>query len=418
MKNYFEVLQLPENSDRDEIQAAYRRLAKQYHPDVNHSPDAHQKFCEISEAYEFLMNHWPRVVAESQGVYGKRTGYEAYETTQEYERFRREAKEEAQKQSRMRYEKFRKQHEAFQESGINDIALLFMVFMRLISIVLFCVLLLLPVLLSILSHWALIFLAIFMWPVGGFIGWYIKDNRKGYLVPGRLYYSPERIRHMFSDTHPTAQPCFYCPSRTANSRPYKIDLYRLKDVKYSSVGFRQHQVNYINDSTVVIIPRSHKAFIIHSMGIFIKITSLIFCLLMFPVSSIIWRFIMGIITGAMINICLLMISGTRSNVSFLFSWGAVLRAIVWTSAIVIVSRFSFKPFDIETTDYIYFVVTLAVIFDSFLMQLLNFVFGKYSSRIIFAQHPDVKNKINEGFRVYNDVPLISAFYPLMKWITG
>ena len=36
------------------IKKAYRKLAKQYHPDVNHSPDAADRFREITEAYDTL----------------------------------------------------------------------------------------------------------------------------------------------------------------------------------------------------------------------------------------------------------------------------------------------------------------------------------------------------------------------------
>ena len=54
MKNYYEILGIDKSASQAEIKTAYRKLAKQYHPDLNKSPDAEQKFKEISEAYEIL----------------------------------------------------------------------------------------------------------------------------------------------------------------------------------------------------------------------------------------------------------------------------------------------------------------------------------------------------------------------------
>ena len=53
-KDYYEVLGVDKNATQDQIQHAYRTLAKKYHPDLNHSPDAPEKFKEVSEAYEVL----------------------------------------------------------------------------------------------------------------------------------------------------------------------------------------------------------------------------------------------------------------------------------------------------------------------------------------------------------------------------
>ena len=50
MKNYYEILGVDENATQDDIKKAYRKLSKQYHPDVN--PEGEEKFKEISEAYE------------------------------------------------------------------------------------------------------------------------------------------------------------------------------------------------------------------------------------------------------------------------------------------------------------------------------------------------------------------------------
>lgn len=56
--DYYEILGLPINSTIDEIKKAYRRKARLYHPDINPSPDAKDRFICITEAYEFLLaNH-------------------------------------------------------------------------------------------------------------------------------------------------------------------------------------------------------------------------------------------------------------------------------------------------------------------------------------------------------------------------
>lgn len=56
MSRYHTILGVPANATTDEIKAAYRRLAKRYHPDINNSSDAHEKFVLITEAYEMLLN--------------------------------------------------------------------------------------------------------------------------------------------------------------------------------------------------------------------------------------------------------------------------------------------------------------------------------------------------------------------------
>jgi curved DNA-binding protein len=53
-KSLYETLGVSENASSAEIKKAYRTLAKKYHPDINKSPEAEEKFKEINAAYEVL----------------------------------------------------------------------------------------------------------------------------------------------------------------------------------------------------------------------------------------------------------------------------------------------------------------------------------------------------------------------------
>ena len=53
-QDFYQILGVPRNADQDEIQRAYRKLARTYHPDVNSDPTAEDRFKEISEAYDVL----------------------------------------------------------------------------------------------------------------------------------------------------------------------------------------------------------------------------------------------------------------------------------------------------------------------------------------------------------------------------
>ncbi len=53
-KDYYKILGVERDATEAKIKSAYRKLARQYHPDVNKSPDAVNKFKDINEAYEVL----------------------------------------------------------------------------------------------------------------------------------------------------------------------------------------------------------------------------------------------------------------------------------------------------------------------------------------------------------------------------
>ena len=54
MADYYDLLGVSKDADGDTLKRAYRRLARQYHPDINKDPGAEDPFKEIGRAYEVL----------------------------------------------------------------------------------------------------------------------------------------------------------------------------------------------------------------------------------------------------------------------------------------------------------------------------------------------------------------------------
>src|SRR5512132_3994489 len=69
-RDYYEILGVPRQATVDDIRAAFRRLAKQYHPDVNRETGAEERFKEINEAYAVLSDDQKRAAYDRYGHAG------------------------------------------------------------------------------------------------------------------------------------------------------------------------------------------------------------------------------------------------------------------------------------------------------------------------------------------------------------
>jgi curved DNA-binding protein len=66
-KSLYDTLEITENASESEIKKAYRKLARQYHPDVNKDPKAEEKFKEINSAYEILSDKQKKAQYDQMG---------------------------------------------------------------------------------------------------------------------------------------------------------------------------------------------------------------------------------------------------------------------------------------------------------------------------------------------------------------
>lgn len=111
MSKYHEILGVSESATPKEIKAAYRRLAKKYHPDLNpDDPQAEEMFIKITEAHNMLLD--PKKQRKSQS-YRRQTVTE--------EDLRNAARERAKAYAKMRYAEFQRQCNAYEATPMHKI---------------------------------------------------------------------------------------------------------------------------------------------------------------------------------------------------------------------------------------------------------------------------------------------------------
>jgi uncharacterized protein YhaN len=99
LSDYYQILGLTIGSSENEIKKAYRQKARLYHPDINPSPDAKDKFIMATEAYEFL-------IANLGKIYDDEAAYR--QSMNDWRKYRQDrSKQRARAYAQTSYSKFR-----------------------------------------------------------------------------------------------------------------------------------------------------------------------------------------------------------------------------------------------------------------------------------------------------------------------
>ena len=387
--DYYNILGLGETASLRDIKKAYRELAKKYHPDINKSEDAHDKFIQITEAYEVLINQ----LQSSNTIIQNKSEW--------YDEIKRRSRDKARQHARMKYEKFKKEHEAFQESGLYDLFLLSKYVWRIIVFPLILVFLFLPILNDEISSQPSGYVVFWLLSSGLII--FVILNRKGYFSLGKFHFGiKDIINKLKVQDSENDEICYYTRKTITKGKPYRIRLFKVTKINLRNDGplvGRQAGQNRIYKT--VSIPRSRKAYLIHTSTTFIKLLALILSIvLLLRTSYSGWSFLIGIFSGSIISTFVLFVTGTKSKTSYLLSYGILIKILIWVLAIIIFKEMAF----------------LMIFFDPLIEGLLRISSKDKLFKPIIRQYPELDRLLANRYQMYLEIPPITVIYPFYKWL--
>ena len=407
-KDYHKVLGLSQGASEKQIKTAYRKLALKYHPDRNTAPGAKNKFHEITLAYNYLLEH----------PFRKEDRASSYEDRMASEVLRRE-RERMQAQARARREKKKREEEYFDRPEWHDPLLLLKYGLRGFALLFASVAIIFPILLAIFGDPASLAGTSFFIIIGVFLMVYIYQKRSTWFRLGKFNSTLIDVKGFFSmkSGKKSKDRCCYCRNAMANGQSYRIELIKTLDIKITSYGPLNHGAKYKNKVKSVVIPRSIRVQFFHRMSTLLKLASIILCLILFPVESLIWRFIAGMLTGGILSMIMQTIAGVRSRIGYLLTPSLAIKGGIWLLALFKISIVG-PGFNLETTGSVYIVVAgllflLDMLFDLFLGL---FPFYPRLFRPIFKQSTVLDSLYKDEYRNYQELPVYSMAFPLFKWI--
>jgi len=400
------ILGVKPGAGKPEIRKAYRSLAKKYHPDVNSTPGAAAKFLEITHAYELLTESRP----------------EPYKRDRDYERageILRKEREKARAREQARIRKEKEAWEQYRKSGWYDLLLFFRYLLHGILPLASAAAVVLPVILGIVVDPVAFPATSFLMIIGSYGIWHIYRHRKGWFALGSFNTNGKTILDYLRKppVHQSTDDCCYARKRKADGKAHRIRLIRVEDIRTISYGAMNHGATFTNQAADLVIPRSAKAEFIHRICSMARIAIILFFLLLFPVSGIMWRLVFGITAAAIASFIILKISGVHSKTSYLLTPALLIKLTVWIGALLSISQFG-PGFEIFLGELKYIVIAGLFFLLDMLFDLIFGIFPFYRKLFIpLAPQGSIMKKLyREGYQNYMEYPFYSVLYPLYTWL--
>jgi hypothetical protein len=406
---YHRILGVHPGATEKQIKAAYRKLALKYHPDLNPSPDARERFQEINAAYEYLLEH-------GSGRAGDQGSREEAMAREIYRRDR----ERMQRQARARQAKKQREEEMFNRPEWHDPILTIKYLIHGTALLMAVAAVIGPPLIAILGHHPESLVETFFFIIAGIILLaFIYDKRSKWFRLGKFKTTWKDVAAYVKpgQEKPSKDRCCYRSNAMAGGKPYRIELLKIMDVKTRFYGVLDHGAEYRNRVRKVMIPRSAKAHFFHKISTLVKLSTILGFMFFFPVDSLIWRFIASLLAGGLLSAAVLAAARVRSKVTYLATPGLILKSGIWIFALAMISSVG-PGFNISLSGYVYLVVAgmlflLDMVFDLFAGFL---PFYRWFFRPLIRQGRVMDALYRDGYQNYLELPVLSVLFPLFRWL--